>query len=353
MSNLKLAQLQKQINSLFNSDTTDRGKQANSETDVEKPTRPPLERHGLSTRAGLSDVKRQNDKVERRGKSPTQEASPLKTRPDYAAGQRPDVPISFKLFQSKKHRDTKKSMIPARLPTPPFRWILVGSSESGKSTILKEVIFNDDWKYNSYFDEIYCYIGTMDDNLDFQRLAENKPHISVSKKFDADDVAELYDSIESNYKDQEENPKILIVLDDQISNGVCHPTKFNIIDKIFTEGRHYSISIIICTQKYHKLNQNTRCQNVSQVTVLAKTSRIDLEHIAKQHAGNLDPQHMLTMMTNYLTQDKYNSFHIDYKADSHARYKDRYFNTLNPADWRQTDLPARAYKELIDEIESE
>lgn len=219
---------------------------------------------------------------------------------------------SLKLYDSDdEDPDTKVDVIGKDLPKPPFRWVILGATGSGKTVFIKNIIFDNeegDFGYNKYFDEIYVWSGSIDDAKKFVALLTkyNIKNVNIRQTFDENDVKSLFTSIEDDIKQHDIKPRILFVLDDQLWNGISSRYKDGIIDNIFYRGRHLGISILIAAQKYAKLNQNVRRDNVSHITIFAGVNNKELDMVVNEHCNGKDEKQMLAIIKAQL--DKPHSY---------------------------------------------
>ncbi len=183
--------------------------------------------------------------------------------------------------------DKKLALIDKDLPKPPFRWIYLGATGAGKSSIIENVVFNKKWGYIKYFDEIYAYIGSLDDVEKFKDLVKHFKvggKVQINQEFDAEEVKDLFDDIEKDAI-KKNPPKVLFIFDDQVCNDLTSRGKTNIIDQIFIRGRHANISCIISTQKYRMLNKNTRSDNASHISIFSSTSKAEINAVVEENSG--------------------------------------------------------------------
>ena len=227
----------------------------------------------------------------------------------------PNNPLKIELYESEKLQDYKLKYINNALPQPVFRWIFSAPSNSGKSTLIKNILFNKNFGYKYYFDEIYAFIGSLDDVLELDNLVksndlENK--ICISNVFDEYKLNELYNNLEKDNSKRKSKIRSLFIFDDMITNNICNRTKMNIIDKIFIQGRHIQASVIITTQKYKALNNNIRQLNATHLTVFSGTQQTDLEQISEEHSNTKSKEQLQEIFKNNLDR-KFNFITIDNK----------------------------------------
>lgn len=236
--------------------------------------------------------------------------------------------LSLKLYTLQKPQDRKLKLIDEKLMQPVFRGVLLGPTNSGKSTYIKNVLFNGAWKYNKYFDEIYVWIGSLDDLEEMKDLAhEHKLNKKMEfyQTFDNSEIKDLFTEIEN---DRARINRILFIFDDQACNEITKHTKTNVIDEIWMRGRHLGISCIVSTQKYKILNQNVRQLNLSHLIVFQGVNKTDYEHVLQEHAGQLEEHQFRKIMDSQL-QKKYDFIIINYQKElNEGRFQNKNFQYI-------------------------
>lgn len=216
-----------------------------------------------------------------------------------------------------KSNDKKIKYINKDLPKPidgkTIRWLLISSSGGGKSNFIKNILFNKDWGYNRYYDEIYLWSGSIDDMKEYKELSkhyEMDDKIAITQKYNEAEMKDLFNDIEKT-STRKEPPRVLFILDDQVCNDISSRGKTNLLDELFIRGRHLNISIILSCQKYRLLNQNIRVLNLTHLTMFSNTNSIDRKAIADEHSSKYKPEEILELMNKQLTS-RYSYITIDY-----------------------------------------
>jgi hypothetical protein len=255
--------------------------------------------------------------------------------------------MSIKVYPSLLNKpDNKLKLIDENKMIPPFRTVITGPTTCGKSNFTKNILFNKQWKYCKYFDEIYVFCGSKDDLLEYKQwaLKENiDKKFKFMDKYDDQAVKELIDSIEQDNIKRKNPSRVLIVLDDQICNGVSKAGKLNAVDEIFIRGRHANISVIITTQKYKSLSNNMRVLNASNVVVFNGTNSNDMEAIANEHANTLSKDDALKLLKDNLNKP-YSFVMINYKKPPNERFQGTDFKNI-------TTSNSEPVKEHLGEVE--
>ncbi len=170
------------------------------------------------------------------------------------------------------------------LPDIPFRFLLVGRSGSGKSSILSCMVALPDWYGDDFEGEnIYIWSGSKGDDK-MAKLIEFKeiPEGNVRNEWYDSEVSQVYDDLLDDWRekvdDKEKPNNVLFIVDDLFfSNKFASSTKKDdMMKKVFMNGRKFSISIIILAQKYSSISSSLRENANAMITFGATNKQIDL-----------------------------------------------------------------------------
>ena len=143
------------------------------------------------------------------------------------------------------------------IPDHPYRILIIGSSGSGKTNVLLNLIENQPDIY-----EVYLHAKDPQE-AKYQYLINKREGVSIGNFNDLKVFIEYLNDIRDVYKNIDEyNPdkvnKILIVFDDMIVDMI-HKKKLNsIVTELFIRGRKLNISLVFITQSYFKVPKDVR-----------------------------------------------------------------------------------------------
>ena len=130
----------------------------------------------------------------------------------------------------------------------PFTMCIHAPSRSGKSVVLTNFLYNDDFNFKKRFDKIVFVSPTIliDNTLEFAREDED-----IVKLYEEDFLDNLDAVIRNLLEKQKEDPEktILLILDDCLAY-----LKNKSLSYLSTKNRHYNMSLILTTQYYKKLD---------------------------------------------------------------------------------------------------
>lgn len=213
-------------------------------------------------------------------------------------------------------KEENKSKIPNNLPQNNI--IFVAPSNSGKTTLIVNMIMRKKFGYIEHFDEIHIFSPTLylDDSfnmvLEYSNL-KKKPRKSYSDIYVKDEYND--DMIEGIFELQknDKSKKILIILDDvaDILNSNNQTLK-----KVFFKGRHYNINCWISTQSYKAIPRAVRINSPSFIflNINPNEKKMISEELSKEEKSVFEDK-MLKCL-----DEKYNFLYLNMKTDIAKMY---------------------------------
>ena len=144
------------------------------------------------------------------------------------------------------------------IPRHPFRMLNSGSSGSGKSMLVLNLLQRKNFM-KDFFDEIFLFSPTARGDQIQQLLDLSEDNIC--DELNDSGIEQLDYVFEKQNELVEEmgylnSPKVLIIFDDVISSPRFMNS--NTFKRCFIQGRHINLSVIINTQKYHAIPRTMR-----------------------------------------------------------------------------------------------
>jgi hypothetical protein len=216
--------------------------------------------------------------------------------------------------------DTSKSKIPQRgvakqgiLPPFPFSIMLSGSSGSGKTNLLMNILSNKAL-YGQYFHYIIVYSPTAGKYDDSYAIL-NLPEENFIEDFSPDSLNKLIESRKELIDDKGtewvgKNSRVLIILDDVIANREFLESQQALT--MFALLRHYLCSVCVMMQSYTKLPRALRL-NCNAVAVFPSTQS-EIEILIKEITPSGIKKRDFEKVINYACDDQYSFLWINRKA---------------------------------------
>ena len=143
------------------------------------------------------------------------------------------------------------------IPDHPYRILIIGSSESGKTNTLLNLINNQ-----PDIDKIYLYAKDPYE-AKYQYLINKREGVGINHFNDpkafieySNDMHDVYKNIDE-YNPDKEN-KILIAFDDMIADMIHNKKLNSIVTELFIRGKKLNISLVFITQSYFKVPKDVR-----------------------------------------------------------------------------------------------
>jgi polyhydroxyalkanoate synthesis regulator phasin len=169
-------------------------------------------------------------------------------------------------------------------------WLLVGSRGRGKSTLLLNSLYKDEF-YKGYYDNIFLISPTALNDSKFKPLIdelskEAKYYSSASES----NVQEIMESLkvynkEFNEKRNKRKARSLIIFDDCL-HELPKSTQKSCIHKLITTNRHLKCSIFITTQMFKKLNPVIRT-NLDMISFFQSANEHEKKNFCEEYGVDM------------------------------------------------------------------
>jgi len=232
-----------------------------------------------------------------------------------------------------KVRDKADSYVTHKknIPDVPFRLLLIAKSGQGKSSCALNLILRDNF-YNKDFhgENIFVVSGSLKNDNKLRQLVISKeiPTSNQMLEYDEDKLEAIYEFITDVYLTHEEDkkkpPHFLLFLDDMSFGGNLRKRMNGVMSKIFCNGRHINLSVILTSQRYSDLLTTCR-ENASAMFVWSCSDR-QLKTIADD-VNILDDRRQFRKLFRDNTKGR-DFFVVDYTSP--GLYRNSKFEQLLP-----------------------
>jgi hypothetical protein len=215
-----------------------------------------------------------------------------------------------KKFMPKSHNPNYKE----HLIKVPFRGVIVGSSGSGKTNMLLNLIS----KMSNTFNKIYIYSRAEEPLYSYlqSQIADDMLQISY-------DLNDFRTFDESNYYGQ-----TLVVFDD-----MCNEKDQKCINELYIRGRKMGVSSLYLTQSYYKVPKIVRLQ--CQYIFIIKTSGLkDLRLLLSEYSLTATTDQLQNMYNHCCNSGAFGNFLlIDLNASQSKSFRLNWLEILDPKDF--------------------
>jgi len=256
----------------------------------------------------------------------------------------------------KKPKDRRIDQINYKdLPKIPANILLLGRCGSGKSSILYSLLtkgFTYGPKHKSLFDEALFYIGTLDAKHIFEKLPIKNS--LVLEEFDPIDFGNYLDDLRTHQLEKlgKHKPPMntLICFDDFVGAALMKRinNKPSPLEKLVLTSRHEAnATIMFCSQVYKNSGFSTpTVRNNLTTIILAQMSRIELEKIAEEYAGDMTKDEFIEIYDKIMVKRPYNFMVMDTRRPLNARWTEQ-FSTPITRSQRLIDLDASVNRKTV------
>lgn len=215
------------------------------------------------------------------------------------------------------------------LPQPPFRMVFNAQSNSGKSTVIANLILRKEG-YAGYFKSDRIHIFSP--NLLVDDIWENLSDDTLGVSFDDFNMADLLALWEESKREIEKEGKKkdnarLIIVDDSIDKIFNRNGKPQGLEAMYTKARHDNISMIVSSQSYNLIPKTIRT-NLNALLIFRLYNQKELVDIYKEHGGTMPMKEFFSMVQKVWSEKKYNFLFIDYTKDEKHKFRKNLTLTL-------------------------
>jgi hypothetical protein len=217
----------------------------------------------------------------------------------------------LEIINLSKSNNNKEWNIKEPLMKPIFRLLIVGSSASGKTNLIKNILTRTRYK-DIFKKNIWLFSPTVDlsDSYDFIKKLEDEEKPRIFKDFNAEIIESIKEEQEIIKNNMEElklkhAPQLLFIFDDMISK--LPQSKLNIFEELFISGRHWNINIIVVSQSYYHINLLIR-RNCTHFLFMEGMSKRDIMKLSNEELPYIDD---LDFFNEYKKLKRYEFIYID------------------------------------------
>ncbi len=214
-----------------------------------------------------------------------------------------------------KPQKKKKSNIHKNLMQPPFRLIITGASNKGKSNyicnLFRKGFYKGVWKKEN----IIIISSTI--NLD-DKMRDCIPSLNHFDRYSDEIINEVFEQQEAILRTygKKKMPAVLFILDDLLGTK-CYALHSAITENIF-KCRHYNVSFIFSVQKLNAIPRVIRL-NADAISIFQATNLSELDSCVEEFATKAMRKQFYKVL-NEIFSVPYQFLHIDYKRPFKERY---------------------------------
>ncbi len=236
-----------------------------------------------------------------------------------------------------RDKSDKFTIIKKDIPSLPMRLLAIGRTGSGKSNVaLGNLLLRDEFYRNDFIPEnIFVFSGSLKGDMKLQTIIQELdiPRENLFDTFDEEAAHKIYDDTVDNFKDsvsQGEKPEhVLFVFDDLGFTNLQNKNKKNsVLDKIFSNGRKYLISIITLNQRMTQLSTNAREQASALILWSSTNKQLDLVEQDFNYMSGKNPKKRFLDMVRKYTQTGNPFDFMVFDLGKREMYRDKNFQPI-------------------------
>ena len=213
------------------------------------------------------------------------------------------------------------------------RMLICGKSGLGKTNLLANMLLLPCWYSNDLHpDDIWIFSGSLKGDAKMQTIIQQKliPEGNTFEDFDDSILKDIYDVCVDEFEERTKQKKKiyhkLIILDDLSFSGVLKEKQSSQINRVFCNGRKFSISIIVTSQKYTQISTVQRANFTSAILYNCSNSQLDA---IEQDCNYMKDKKSFKKMFRDVCPDKRDFICINFSNDKEYLYLDKNFEKID------------------------
>ena len=196
----------------------------------------------------------------------------------------------------------------------PYRKLVIGPSESGKTNYLLNWIQRD----NNIIDKIYLHTKDLEEPK-YKLLIDKREKAGINFNNDPNAFIEYFNCMDDILSDIEDynkkrKRKVLVIFDDMISHVMSDKKAQQILKDLFIKCRKLNISLCFLTQSYFSVPKDVRL-NCTHYILFKLNNRRELQNIAIDHSTDIDYKDFIKIY-RVCEKETFNCLTIDTTKDN-------------------------------------
>lgn len=203
----------------------------------------------------------------------------------------------------------------------PMRLLIISKSGDGKSSYLGNLLLRPEFYRDDFLPEnCFIFTGSKQGDKKLKTIIDELDieDSNVVDGYDEDYLSMIYSMLVDNYNEKIEDKvndkkelNSLIIFDDlSFNNSFKDKGKNDMIRKLFMNGRKYSISVVVISQKYSSVSTSIR-ENASGL-IIGKSSNKQVDLIADDHSYIRSGKKDFIKLFRDATDEPYSKFIINF-----------------------------------------
>jgi len=251
--------------------------------------------------------------------------------------------------KSNIHRKIFPPPFPDHIPVHPFRFLICGAGQTGKTTLLLALLTKPEF-YRDYFD-LFILVSPNIKHAQWEKALKTLgDRANCYEDFSPSTEASIKERLQENNQVKTKDgelcaKKILIVFDDMIDDKRLVNSAF--LTTLFTRGRHYCTSVVFSTQLYVNFPLRLRKQ-MTNIIIFASSNSKEVDAVYAEYCHQHLSRQEFDILFKDATKGKYKFLYIDTRAANPAqKYRSGFCNfyEIIPPELRSIAKPSDKLKQ--------
>ena len=220
---------------------------------------------------------------------------------------------NLKILKVRDPPSLKKKPLHPFLPQPPACVLMVSPVKTGKSTIISNLLLNDEFFGPEYFDDVLVISNTINNDMTSRFI---KQHFDVEDHYNDSMIDGLVDR-QISFKTKKDQPEVALVLDD-ILGSLKAGSRVNTLSARF---RHYNIKLLLFSTQVFRYVSNIVRQNTTNLIVGSPfPNRKELLKVAEEFGDVFGGPKEFMKVYKLCTPNRYDFMHCDLQSNPPLAY---------------------------------
>ena len=198
------------------------------------------------------------------------------------------------------------------LPQPPACVLMCSPVKTGKSTIISNLLLNEDFYGQEYFDQVKVISNTINNDVTSRFLKEA---FDVSDSYSDQQITDIVEYQKGFEKHLQ--PEIALILDDCLGSV----KRESVVNHLASRFRHYNIKLLLFSSQVFKYASNVVRQNATNVIVGSPfPNQRELDKIADEFGDCYGGRDNFLKIYRLATPNRYDFLHLDIQSNPPLAY---------------------------------
>ena len=198
------------------------------------------------------------------------------------------------------------------LPQPPACVLMCSPVRTGKSTIISNLLLNEDFYGQEYFDQVKVISNTINNDVTSRFL---KDAFDVSDTYSDQQIIDIVNHQKSYAK--HDQPEIALILDDCLGSV----KRESVVNHLASRFRHYNIKLLLFSTQVFKSCGTVIRQNATNLIVGSPfPNKKELEKIAEEFGDCFGGKDQFLKIYRLATPNRYDFLHCDLQNNPPLAY---------------------------------